>query len=984
MVRRFVVLLAVVALFLSADATTTVVFGGSQLPPGSPMRVDPNVDPPKYDGEGIVDCGLEQGWMLPEQFGVENIPKTLDGQVVQSHIASDDFVMNHGTKDFNFFVYPDKPFRFLLSTANFDPGVEAADIELGRIEVEWEIASNAGIDPARRAGFPSWAWPTQGDRVHVVGSHIADCGHDPKRAEIHAPRLVATYRNAAQDNFAGASNRQGSSFTFTANNGLPTAATRVDVFGSSYGGESVEEEYDNQNIDLSELYHHDEGPQSNPQTWWQPINDRDYSFVIMAPPKPFPGATLIHQEVAHPVKASLKGGQLAPASSPAATFDPLPTGDGYTVTLLFSQVPETFFMVYANTIYVGWGGSADQPNTVVPNLRHYRVSIEKIHIFESTDGVTGCGEFSIGGYVNERGRRLLSGSFTDSLEETYRSRCNGEDFPSAAYGENSPDDAINNRHFDVTLVDGQPLRVHFRGIDYETVGAHTNDELGTAEDIWIGDDSAWTNMDHTVVAGHGGVMGGEDTDEDCFAGNNNGCYSVTYHIARLDPPATTLGVLSPNVVVGATTWVTSATTLFTSVLPSPSSVGPLTQQRQFWHFGLVPPGPTACADPICFFHIDSNDGADGPYTLLYWTGDGGNGTTEPPHSRAIGLDNTPPISSALVTTTSLPITRGWYRVPVDVTLFANDGPGVGGNSIAYDLDGGPTSNYTAPFTVTTESASHLVTFSSHDALGNAEAAPNSTSFKIDKTVPHLAVTGGTDGAFSYTGDEVVNGLFTNSTTLIVGYGAGDPLSGLYEVRLGGQSSVATHGSFGIALAPGVSTFTLEAEDVAGNVSQISFQVVSIPPGTFVGGPAPQGAGFWKNAVSGGNYSTAQLGIFLDETNVASQAFGPKLNRYEQATLANYLGYLMVSPNADINLKVRRDLLAAWLNFMSGREPAGTAIDVKKVSDWMSVVQNNGSSSNTTALNLVREIERRLGESPSPQLLQTIMDLLNRLNTGNLQ
>src|SRR4051812_29549359 len=229
--------------------TAPSAVGGSPLPPGESMTVDPNVDPPGFDSSNDVNCGINQGWKLA---GDHNEPRSLNGQVVQSHIASDDFPHNHGTKDFNFFVFPDQPDRYLLSEANFTVG---APIEHGRLEVEWEMQGDPNEYAPYAGGFPTWAWPTQGDRVHVEGSHILDCGHDPERAEIHAPRIVVTYRNAAQDNFAGATNRQGGWFTFPENDMVPSRATTVDVFASSYGGESVEEEYDNENIDLSERFH---------------------------------------------------------------------------------------------------------------------------------------------------------------------------------------------------------------------------------------------------------------------------------------------------------------------------------------------------------------------------------------------------------------------------------------------------------------------------------------------------------------------------------------------------------------------------------------------------------------------------------------------------------------------------------------------------------------------------------------------------------
>jgi hypothetical protein len=58
-----------------------------------------------------------------------------------------------------------------------------------------------------------------------------------------------------------------------------------------------------------------------------------------------------------------------------------------------------------------------------------------------------------------------------------------------------------------------------------------------------------------------------------------------------------------------------------------------------------------------------------------------------------------------------------------------------------------------------------------------------------------------------------------------------------------------------------------------------------------------------------------------------------------------------------------------------------------VNGWWTVVTTTGGkngTSVTTALNLVRESERRLEQSPSPTLLGTIQTLLEKLNNGKLK
>ena len=284
--------------------------------------------------------------------------------------------------------------------------------------------------------------------------------------------------------------------------------------------------------------------------------------------------------------------------------------------------------------------------------------------------------------------------------------------------------------------------------------------------------------------------------------------------------------------------------------------------------------------------------------------------------------------------------------------------------------------------VSTDSAAHSVTYNSVDKLQNTEPA-TTIAFKIDTTSPLLNVSSASDGSFSYTRDELAGGMFTNATSLGVAYSASDALSGLYQVRLDGQTATAGLGAFTIGLPPGISDHNLVAEDVAGNQTTINFQVVSIPTGTFSGGTAPQGNGFWKNAVRGGFYWNSQMANFLAETDVASHIFGAPVKRYPDVTLDTYQAVLHFPPEATTDEKVERALLVAWLNFMSGREPAAQRIDVHKVSGWQTVVTDTAGSSLTTALNLVREAERRLAESPTATVLSTIQTLLEQLSEGRL-
>jgi hypothetical protein len=216
-------------------------------------------------------------------------------------------------------------------------------------------------------------------------------------------------------------------------------------------------------------------------------------------------------------------------------------------------------------------------------------------------------------------------------------------------------------------------------------------------------------------------------------------------------------------------------------------------------------------------------------------------------------------------------------------------------------------------------------------------------------------------------------VFTNGALLQINYGSSDALSGMWEVRIDG-TPIGFTGTTYVALPAGISTHSLVAEDTAGNLTTLTVPVVKVIP---LAVPDPQGAGYWKSAPAG-------LGALLDGVNVVSRAFGAPDNRYAEVTLSNYQSYLTPGANPTPDQKVARELLVAWLNLVSGREAAAQKIDVKSVMGWWNVVENTGGqqgSSVTTALNLVRESERRL-EEPSPPL-DTIQSLLDKLSSGKL-
>jgi hypothetical protein len=137
-----------------------------------------------------------------------------------ARISHTDNPPTHYAHDLTVDLQPDAAYRWLAGTANYY-GADAADPELGALEIEWET-QNGGSTSAYgqgNIGVPLWASPTAGDRIYAVGRWILDAGHPElgDRTEMHPPRLLATMRTRPAVS-GGA------------------AATQVDLYVSGHGG----------------------------------------------------------------------------------------------------------------------------------------------------------------------------------------------------------------------------------------------------------------------------------------------------------------------------------------------------------------------------------------------------------------------------------------------------------------------------------------------------------------------------------------------------------------------------------------------------------------------------------------------------------------------------------------------------------------------------------------------------------------------------
>jgi hypothetical protein len=617
---------------------------------------------------GGCSSGGDVGILAPHWRLVNGFPDptTLEGQVTYSKVATDDTFWDHHTSDANFFVYPDASYRGLLADpGNFGTGEPN---ELGRIEVEWE-----------RGSFPSWALPAQGDWVHVEGAYIFDCGHPDFRTEMHPPRLVMTLRDAAKDTYAGAFGpRPGWASTLPGLGTLPVQTTRADLFASSDGGEAREQET---------CF----GLTSCPfgLDWYQPLKDHNYHLFVPAPPKPAGNYSLIVNTVTQPLPFGMT--RVTPAITPSSD----PSKPGFNVDLDFTNFTEPGNHLYGvgTSIVVGW----NKPATAA--LQRVRVVIDKYHVADPMDGtyticyIVGCstfffnGDWSVSALVGDKFSYLLApsqGMFVSTVCMPFNSGIQPGDYSlgqfSLVVGGGCPGvDGTNT--FDVTLLPGQPLRVFVRAVEYESLAP--NQDAGVVEHIFPDVNQA---IGHSFTEKFQQHMSAGDDAMASFCP----CGSVTYHVEDLplpNPPATTLSLGTPSFAAGGASYVTGATAItITGQPPAGRPADTILVHERYFRDGTPAPADTTCASNPCVLHITANDGADGPYTVEYWSEDSTTGVIEGRQSASVTLDNTAPAIAITQPASSSYPHNG--TLTLDYTVA--DGAGSGLQSFTPTLDGSPT------------------------------------------------------------------------------------------------------------------------------------------------------------------------------------------------------------------------------------------------------------------------------------------------------
>ncbi len=239
-----------VALGMIATGTTAAVFARRMpLAPVAPAA-------PPIRNESAVDRGCRDGGVHgrnrtnPEWVSIEpaDTPKILEGTVMESIVATNEFPFNHQFHDSNVLVKPFPEYEGLLSDKPELSGSTKV------IECEWE-----------RPYFPEEFWPSPGDTLWTLGRFAFDCGHPDHdnvpglsyHTEIHPPKAMAFSRTVAHT-FAGDS--------------APSTVTRTVMYFHAQGG-----------------------------YFYDPIGGQDYTFRVALPPKPSPTAELKFEVISVPL-----------------------------------------------------------------------------------------------------------------------------------------------------------------------------------------------------------------------------------------------------------------------------------------------------------------------------------------------------------------------------------------------------------------------------------------------------------------------------------------------------------------------------------------------------------------------------------------------------------------------------------------------------------------------------------------------------------
>jgi hypothetical protein len=386
--------------------------------------------------------------------------RDLQGMTTLAHTADEDLPESHSSYDLDFDVVPDPPYAGLLAgspTANGGQGNGnfAHDADQAKMHVEWETGS-----------VPSFAWPTEGDRIHMWGQWVWDCGHwgqgataapsDPQgsligtgdyllpgqiegppaaglrgeQTELHPIQALAVTRAAS---YRATAPQRETDF-FVSNDGTHAYAesrcarmlTPIPALGS-FGP------------DFSACV-------NDPANNVTDLHGRTFSFLAPAPPRPSPTAQLSYRELPM-VTGHGYSGTLTPSAA------------GLAVTVTDNQpAADNGPAAFGSSYFVGWSAAPTPPPT------HLQWTLKAITVFHSLSepnpshptaaGTPGIGVYNLyvdlNGFWNFIGGKGLTGAQDDSWVPGLGAVTDGQTF-------------TVNRTVDFFVPAGAPVRLDVSG-----------------------------------------------------------------------------------------------------------------------------------------------------------------------------------------------------------------------------------------------------------------------------------------------------------------------------------------------------------------------------------------------------------------------------------------------------------------------------------------------------------------------------------------
>jgi hypothetical protein len=423
--------------------------------------LDP-VNEPLADGCQRNPAGLlafaSPEWAFVHGRSAGDPVRVVEGSVTLPHTAGEDLPESHASYDFDMDVAPDAPYAGLLAgdpaaNGGAGNGNYADDADRAKLHVEWE----SGV-------LPTYAWPTEGDRVKLWGQWVWDCGHwgegietdqsDPQGSLESTGDyfLPGQIEGPAPAGLRGEQTELHPMQAVVVDRAAPWRARRPesesDVFISDQGTHAYAEERCGQQLNplpgLSTYGGDYAVCATDASNQRQPIAGRSYTFTVPAPPRPSPDSKLRWHEL-----------RMAAWSGAHQQVRVLP--GGLEVTVRFDSAPPAgASQQYGASFFAGW--TADPS----PRPRRLELVLQSIRVNHSLDPNPGHpqqlsappGEYNLYLSLNGYWSFIGGGGLTDPTD--------GSSVPGLGSVMDGQSFTVD-RAVDFFVPSGAPVRVDFSG-----------------------------------------------------------------------------------------------------------------------------------------------------------------------------------------------------------------------------------------------------------------------------------------------------------------------------------------------------------------------------------------------------------------------------------------------------------------------------------------------------------------------------------------